>query len=62
MNQKQICLVTVMPEQFLQEKLQRTWLKYVYVVKEGKSVLRLPWIGWTPRKLVYYFHVVGRVF
>lgn len=32
-NQKQICNVSVMPEQFLQQKLQRTCLKYVYVVK-----------------------------
>lgn len=62
MMQKQICSAVVMPEQFLQQELQRTWLKYMYVVKVAKSVLCLPWIGWTPRKLVYYFHVVDCVF
>lgn len=42
MNQKQICNISVMPEQFLQQKLQRTCLKYTYIVKVSKSVLYLP--------------------
>lgn len=31
MNQKQICNISVMPEQFLQQKLQRTCLKYIVI-------------------------------